>query len=75
MTLFNINKIFDIIISHNHAFTFQLEKDHIDSIMSLITEEGYEENGDIVEGNYQILEKILQLSADNKKTSNITAID
>ena len=62
MTLFNLNKILDHVIESDFEFMFNLKAEHIESVISVISEIGYEENGDVVESSYQMLEKLLKLS-------------
>ena len=52
MTMFNLNKILDVVISSNFEFNYSVETDQLESVLSIISDVGYEENGDIVESSY-----------------------
>ena len=75
MTLFNLNKILDHVIESDFEFMFNLKAEHIESVISVISEIGYEENGDVVESSYQMLEKLLKLSQEKSIKENVNIID
>ena len=74
MTLQNMNSIMDVVLANFFELNFVLSLTHIEAVVSLITDVGYEENGDVVEQVYTLLEKILNHS---KKAlqDNVQVID
>ena len=74
MTLQNLNAIMDITIANFFDLNFVLTNAQIEAVVSLITDVGYEENGDVVEAAYSLLEKILRHSR-NSLQRNVQVID